>query len=112
LVEFFLLAFSDDGDVVFDPFTGSGTTIAAAANVGRVGYGCELSPSYCDVILRRIHNLTGLAPVLLETGATFEAVAQERGVPVEQAMNPKAQDSRAIKHHGPNPYYGPRKKAS
>ena len=30
LVEFFLLAFSDEGDVVFDPFMGSGTTMAAA----------------------------------------------------------------------------------
>jgi DNA modification methylase len=80
LVEFFLLAFSDEGDVVFDPFMGSGTTIAAAALLGRVAYGCELSSAYCDVILRRIHNLIGVAPVLVGTGATFEAVARERGV--------------------------------
>lgn len=110
LVEFFLLAFSDEGDVVLDPFMGSGTTIAAAALLDRAGFGCELSPSYCDVILRRVYNLIGLAPVLIEMGDTFEAVAQTRGVPIEQAMNPKAQDSRAIKHHGPNPHYGPRKK--
>jgi DNA modification methylase len=110
LVEFFLLAFSDEGDVVYDPFMGSGTTIAAAALLERAGYGCELSPSYCDVILRRVHNLIGLAPVLIETGETFEAVAQARGVLIEQAMNPKAQDSRAIKHTGPNPHYGPRKR--
>jgi hypothetical protein len=29
-------------------------------------------------------------------------------VPIDQALNPKQQDSRAIKHHGPNPHYGPR----
>ena len=118
LVEFFLLAFSDDGDVVFDPFLGSGTTIAAAALLDRVGYGCELSPSYCDVILRRIHNLIGLAPVLVREGEawidgpapTFESVAQARGVPIEQVINPKAQDARSIKHTGPNPHYGPRKR--
>ena len=109
LVEFFLLAFSDAGDVVFDPFMGSGTTMAAAALLERVGYGCEISPAYCDVILRRIMNLTGETAMLAETGETFAAVAESRGVPVDQALNPKQQDSRAIKHHGPNPFYGPKK---
>jgi DNA modification methylase len=110
LVEFFLLAFSDEGDVIFDPFMGSGTTTAAAALLNRAAYGCELSPSYCDVILRRIMNLTGETPVLIETGEMFATVAEARGVPVDQALNPKQQDSRAIKHHGPNPHYGPRKR--
>ena len=64
------------------------------------------------MILRRILNLTGETPVLAETGETFAAVAAARGVPIEQALNPKAQDSRAIKHHGPNPHYGPKCKAS
>jgi DNA modification methylase len=83
LVEFFLLAFSDPGDVILDPFMGSGTTMAAAEVLGRVGYGCELSPGYCDVILRRLMNLTGETPVLAETGETFAAVAEARGIPVE-----------------------------
>ena len=113
LVEFFLLAFSDEGDAVFDPFMGSGTTMAAAAGLDRVGYGCEISPAYCDVIVRRMMNLTGGTAVLAETNEPFAAVAGARGVPADQAMNPKAQDSRAIKHHGPNPHYGPRaRKAS
>ncbi len=110
LVEFFLLAFSDAGDVVFDPFMGSGTTMAAAALLERAGYGCEISPGYCDVILRRMMNLTGETPVLAATGEVFAEVAAARGVPVEQALNPKQQDSRAIKHSGPNPHYGPRKR--
>jgi DNA modification methylase len=87
LVEFFLLAFSDAGDVVHDPFLGSGTTMAAAHVLGRKGYGCEISPAYCDVILRRIMNLTGETAMLAETGETFAAVAASRGLPVDQTLN-------------------------
>jgi DNA modification methylase len=113
LVEFFLLAFSDPGDLVFDPFLGSGTTMAAAHVLDRKGCGCEISPAYCDVILRRMINLTGEEPVLAESGESFASVAEARGVPIDQAMDPKQQDSRSIKHNGPNPYYGPRnRKAS
>jgi DNA modification methylase len=108
LVEFFLLAFSDAGDVIFDPFTGSGTTLAAAEVLNRVGYGAEISPAYCDVILGRMMNLSGNEAVH-ESGATFAEIAAARGVDTWQALNPKAQDSGAIKHHGPNPYYGPRR---
>jgi DNA modification methylase len=108
LVEFFIKAYSDPGDVVFDPFMGSGTTMAAAHVLGRAGYGCEISPAYCDVILRRMMNLGAGTPMLGATGETFAAIAAARGVPIDQALNPKQQDSRAIKHHGPNPHYGPR----
>jgi DNA modification methylase len=112
LVEFFLLAFSDAGDVVFDPFMGSGTTMAAAQALGRTGYGCEISPAYCDVILRRIMNLSGEMPLLEASGASFAEVAASRGVDPDQALNPKAQDAGAIRHHGPNPCYGPQKRPS
>ena len=111
LVEFFVLAFTDAGDVVFDPFMGSGTTMAAAEVLGRIGYGAEISPGYCDVILGRMMNLTGNEAVH-ESGATFAEIAAARGIDPGQALNPKAQDAGAIKHHGPNPHYGPRKKAS
>jgi site-specific DNA-methyltransferase (adenine-specific)/site-specific DNA-methyltransferase (cytosine-N4-specific) len=50
---FFVCAFTDPGDIVFDPFLGSGTTLIAAAQHGRRGFGCEISPTYCDVIRRR-----------------------------------------------------------
>jgi DNA modification methylase len=53
LPDWFIRAFSDAGDTIFDPFLGSGTTLIAAAQEGRVAYGCEISPSYCDVIRRR-----------------------------------------------------------
>lgn len=80
LVEFFVKAFSDRDDVVFDPFMGSGTTMAAAAVLERAGYGCELSPAYCDVILKRIQSLTGAVPILASTGEAFLVVAAARGV--------------------------------
>ena len=41
------------GEIVFDPFMGSGTTLIAAAKHNRAAYGAELSPAYCDVIRRR-----------------------------------------------------------
>jgi len=47
-----------DGDV-FDPFLGSGTTLIAAEQLGRKCYGMEISPQYCDVIVKRWENLTG-----------------------------------------------------
>lgn len=81
--------------------------MAAAHVLGRAGYGCEISPAYCDVIARRMINLTGAMP-MLNGVETFTALAEARGVDIDQALNPKQQDSRAIKHHGPNPHYGPR----
>jgi len=53
LPQFFVKAYSDDGDAVYDPFMGSGTTLMAAAAEGRIAYGCEISPKYCDLIRRR-----------------------------------------------------------
>jgi DNA modification methylase len=78
LVEFFIKAFSDEGDIVFDPFMGSGTTMAAAHVLNRAGYGCEISPAYCDVILNRISKLTGKEPYLEVDGRTFAQVAAFR----------------------------------
>jgi DNA modification methylase len=43
----------------FDPFLGSGTTLIAAEQLGRKCYGMEISPAYCDVIVKRWETLTG-----------------------------------------------------
>lgn len=59
LPEFFIKAFSEDGDVIFDPFMGSGTTLIAAEKNGRISYGTEISPIYCDVIIKRWEDATG-----------------------------------------------------
>ncbi len=69
--EFFIKAFSDAGDVVFDPFAGSGTTLVAAGLLDRTGYGVEISPAYCDVILRRLQETLKLTPVHAVTGKPF-----------------------------------------
>ena len=50
---------SSPGQAVYDPFLGSGTTIIAAEMTGRVCYGLEIDPKYCDVIVQRWENFTG-----------------------------------------------------
>lgn len=44
------------GESVYDPFLGSGTTLIAAEQLGRICYGIEISAAYCDVIIRRYQN--------------------------------------------------------
>lgn len=51
------------GDVVYDPFLGSGTTIIAAERAGRRCVGVELSPEYCDAIVARFEKATGIKAV-------------------------------------------------
>jgi len=51
--------FSIAGDAVYEPFCGSGTTLIAAEQLGRKCYGMEISPAYCDVIVKRWETLTG-----------------------------------------------------
>lgn len=48
-----ILVMSEPGDIVFDPFSGSGSTLIACEQTGRKCYGCELDPRYCDVIRKR-----------------------------------------------------------
>ena len=64
LPTFFIKAYSDPGDLIFDPFMGSGTTTIAAEKEGRHSAGCEISPAYCDVIVQRWENLTGGKAIL------------------------------------------------
>lgn len=47
------------GAVVLDTFLGSGTTLIAAEQLNRKCYGLEISPQYCDVIVKRWENFTG-----------------------------------------------------
>ena len=51
--------FSKQGDLVLDCFGGSGTTLIACNECGRVCYMMELSPEYCEIIIRRWEVLTG-----------------------------------------------------
>ena len=78
LPEFFVKAYTDEGDVVFDPFMGSGSTLMAAEKNGRIGYGTEISPGYVDVIVNRWQSFTGKQATLEATGQTFEQVQAQR----------------------------------
>jgi len=62
---------SNHGDIILDPFAGSGTTLIASEKCGRTARLIELDPIYCDVILRRFRSACGQEPLLLETGETF-----------------------------------------
>jgi DNA modification methylase len=59
------------GDVIYDPFLGSGTTLIAAEMIGRTCVGLELSPAYADVIIRRWQEYTGEMAVREADGKTF-----------------------------------------
>lgn len=65
------------GDIVLDPFGGSGTTLIAAEKTGRKARLIELDPLYCDVIIRRWQALTGQDAVHAASGKTFNQVEQE-----------------------------------
>jgi DNA modification methylase len=67
------------GDLVLDPFGGSGTTLIAAEKTGRSARLIEYDPAYCDTILRRFERVTGKQALLVATGETFEDVEQHRG---------------------------------
>ena len=73
-----LIDLTNRDEIVLDPFLGSGSTLIAAENTGRVCCGVELDPLYVDVIIRRYQAETGAAVILADTGATFEEVAARR----------------------------------
>ncbi|MBK9010166.1 MAG: site-specific DNA-methyltransferase [Novosphingobium sp.] len=65
-------------DLVLDPFAGSGTTLIAAQQTGRRARLIEFDPLYCDTILRRFTQVTGLEPRLEGESMTFDEVAAVR----------------------------------
>jgi DNA modification methylase len=71
------------GELVYEPFLGSGTTLAAAELTDRVCLGIEIDPRYIDVVALRWQGLTGKQATLDCDGRTFDEIAAERrGVPV------------------------------
>jgi DNA modification methylase len=69
---------SSPGQAVYEPFSGSGTTIIAAEVTGRVCHAIELLGPYVDVAVQRWQAFTGEAATLDGDGRTFEAIAAER----------------------------------
>ncbi len=56
------------GDAIYDPFAGSGASFIAAERLGRRCFGLEISPRYCDAIIRRWENFSGGRAVVVEEG--------------------------------------------
>lgn len=68
------------GDLVLDPFVGSGTTLLAAHRAGRVAYAMELDPRYVDVAVRRVQRVAGIPAVRAEDGKAFNDLVGETGL--------------------------------
>jgi DNA methylase len=68
------------GEVVLDPFSGSGSTLIAAHKTGRCARLVEFDPAYCDRIVRRFEQVVGKQAILAATQQRFEVVAEERGL--------------------------------
>ena len=79
LPEHILLSYTDEGQTVFEPFNGSGTTLLAAQRTGRIGRSVEIAPQYVDVAIKRFQqNHPGVPVTLVATGQPFDDVAKAR----------------------------------
>ena len=65
MLEDAVLDLTHRGEVVLDPFLGSGSTVMAAEKAGRTCCGVEIDPLYVDVVLRRLEAATGIKAVLV-----------------------------------------------
>ena len=68
LPSWFIQTLCKEAKSVVDPFCGTGTTLIAAEQLNRTCYGMEISPQYCDVIVKRWENLTGQKATLEQKG--------------------------------------------
>ena len=58
-----ILSWSNEGDLIYDPFMGSGTTAAAAVHLNRNWIGSEISEKYCDIINTRLSEIVKEEPL-------------------------------------------------
>ncbi len=82
LPELLIEAFTDSGELVYEPFSGSGTTLIAGERTGRRVRAIDLAPAYVDVAVRRWNQQAPDQPARLEGGASFPETAAARGVAV------------------------------
>jgi DNA modification methylase len=73
------------GDAVYEPFSGSGTTIIAAQMTGRICHAIELNPAYVDVAVLRWQAFVGAEATLESTGQTFAATELSRSTHAKPA---------------------------
>ena len=85
---------SSPGQAVYEPFSGSGTTIIAAEMTGRACHAIELNPAYVDVAVTRWEKFTGQAAVLEGDGRSFAEVMGERIAPGSLRVEVKEKDAK------------------
>jgi DNA modification methylase len=73
------------GEIVLDPFGGSGSALIAAERTGRCARLIEFDPAYCDQIVRRFEKVTGKSAQLAVTGESFEGVSEQCATFVERS---------------------------
>jgi DNA modification methylase len=81
LPEFVIQAFTDQDDIVYEPFGGSGTTLLACQRTDRQCRSVEIAPEYVDVAIQRFQqNFPGIPVSLSDTGQAFAEVAAARQI--------------------------------
>jgi DNA modification methylase len=88
LPAWFMQSLCREAKAVADPFCGTGTTLIAAEQLGRKCYGMEISPAYCDVIVKRWETLTG-KKAELETSNGQARPAQRADDPEDSQGEPR-----------------------
>jgi DNA modification methylase len=73
-----ILDCSKRNGIVLDAFAGSGTTLLAAERTGRRGFGIEIDPYYCDLVIARFQDIYGLKAIHVDSGLDFESVKKQR----------------------------------
>jgi adenine specific DNA methylase Mod len=89
------------GDIVLDPFVGSGTTIIAAERTGRICYAMEIDPGYADTAIRRWQKVTGKVAVREGTSETFDelasiAVNESKGELINEIAKQSGQEVKTV----------------
>ena len=74
LISYLVNNSSKQGDIIFDSFLGSGTTIIACEKLQRVCFGLEYDPKYCDVIIQRWQQFTGKEAIHEQSGKTYNSI--------------------------------------
>jgi len=74
LVKEAILNSSKEKDIIFDPFSGSGSTLIACEKLNRICYGIELDNKFVDVIIQRWQQFTGKEAIHEQTGKTYNSI--------------------------------------
>jgi DNA modification methylase len=93
---------SSPGQAVYEPFCGSGTTIIAAEQTGRICRAIEIASAYVDVAVKRWQAFTGLEAKLDGDGRSFEEIALERPPQDRESESARRNDAADLERHLPS----------